>query len=177
MLTLASVYTAAREHRSTWWFAAGSAVVYAYVYWTVGLRVSAEIQVVYLASSVYGLYTWGALAPAAVPIQTGTLRLRLLTLAWIVGLSTLLYYLNDGGAYVHVDAFLVATAITAQLLMTRKYISCWWYWIIVNVGYLPLLYLQALWPTLVVYLILLPYTVYGALSWYGKLSRPNTVVT
>lgn len=177
LLTLASVLTAAREQRVTWLFAAGSAILYAYVYWTAGLRVSAEIQAIYLASSIYGLYSWGATDHPAVPIQTGSLPMRLLTVGWIATLTTLLYFLNDGGDYVLYDALLVAAAITAQLLMTRKYISCWWYWIVVNVGYLPLFYLQELWPTLIVYVILLPYTLYGARTWYGKLNRPNTVAT
>ena len=175
LLTLASVLTAAREHRSTWLFAGASALLYAYVYWTAGLRVSAEIQAVYLASSIYGLYHWGAADRPTLPIRAGNLRLRLLTVAWIGALTTLLSWLNPGGDYVLYDAFLVSAAITAQLLMTRKFISCWWYWILVNVGYLPLFYLQELWPTLVIYALLLPYTLWGARTWYAKLNRPPQV--
>lgn len=176
LLTLASVVTAAREQRVTWFFAAGSALLYAYVYWTAGLRVSAEIQAVYLGTSIYGLYTWGTENRPAVPIQTGNPAFRLLTICWIVALATLLFHVNDGGDYIILDTLLVAAAITAQLLMTRKYVSCWWYWIAVNMGYLPLLYLQELWPTLVVYALLLPYTVYGARSWYAKLNAPTQLL-
>ena len=174
-LTLASVLTAVREHRATWLFAGGSAVLYAFVYWRAGLPVSAEVQLVYLVSSVYGWLHWGDATGRLRP-RSGSLRLRLVTPAVTLGLAAALYRLNGGataGAAVGYDALLVAAALTAQLLMTRKYISCWWYWLVVNLGYLPLLYGQQLWVTLAVYLVLLPQTVRGARDWYARRTVPS----
>ena len=183
LLTAASVITAVHERWTTWLFAAGSAVLYAFVYWEAGLHVSAQIQAIYLISSVYGLHAWrtkGGQPGTEERIKRAGPRVRWGIVGAVGGGTAVLYFLNRGSAgaeHVLWDALLVMTAITAQLLMTRKYVECWWLWIFVNVGYLPMLYFQGLWFTFGVYILLGYYTLRGARDWYRQLNHHSRVPT
>ena len=182
-LTTASVLTAIRERWTTWLYAAGSALLYLYVYYAAGLHVSAQMQFVYLGLSAYGLYKWrrgekGGKAAGAERVKWASRPVRLAAMGILLGLMGVLYYLNQGSAgaeYVLYDAFLVSASVTAQGLMTHKYVECWALWVVVNIGYLPLLFAGELWFTLAVYMFLFYFTVKGAREWYQQLNSVNQV--
>lgn len=182
-MTYFSVVSAVKEQRVTWLWAILSAVFYAYIYWSAGLWVSAEVQAMYFGISLYGLARWRKDRTTQRPkeqIKSGTYRIHLATVLAIVVLTVALIYFNrhfTGTKWLVFDALLVATAIVAQWLMTKKYLGCWHLWIIVNLGYLVLFILQDLWISLALYLVLFYFTLKGFREWHYRfeISKNNSI--
>ncbi len=177
-MTYLSVIYAIKEHWLTWVWAILSALFYAYIYYMSGLVVSAEIQILYLAISVLGLLRWQkhpVSQEVKERIKKGSLKLHAASGLAIMILGFGLFYLNfrvNQSLIVFYDSLLVACAIVAQFLMAKKYISCWYLWVFVNVGYLPLFYVQKLYVSLILYIILFYFTILGMSEWHRKL-KPN----
>jgi len=175
-MTMLNVIYSVLEKWITWIWASLSALFYLYIYWSAGLLASAEIQVIYLLLSIYGLFRWRLKTATEVPkeqIKSGNKYFNFLTFLGVLILTALLFFINNSTNsnenLILYDSLLVAAAITAQYLMTKKYISCWILWIFVNIGYLPILYLQGLWISFGLYIFLLFFTFKGAQVWYHKL--------
>lgn len=175
--TFLSVIYAIKERWISWVFAIASAIFYALIYWSAGLVVSAEIQILYFTISVYGLIRWQINPDTNQPkerIKRGDFYIHILTLAAILlgGIALVLANKNfERAELVYYDAALVSTAIVAQWLMSKKYLSCWYLWILVNIGYLPLFYIQGLWISLLLYLVLLYFTIQGTVVWHQKVNE------
>lgn len=173
-MTYLSVVSAVKEQRVTWLWAILSAAFYAYIYWSAGLWVSAEVQVVYFGISLYGLARWQKDTTTQQPkeqIKSGTYRAHLQTVLAVAVLTSALVYFNrlfKDAEWLIFDATLVATSIVAQWLMAKKYLGCWYLWIIVNLGYLGLFVLQELWISLALYLVLFYFTLKGFREWHYK---------
>ena len=178
-MTMLSVIYAVSEKWITWIWSSLSALFYLYIYVAAGLYVSAEIQILYLIISLYGLTRWYRKSSDEnhkEQIKAGSWLVNFLTATCIVALALILFVLNkdaDGARLVLFDSVLVATAIVAQYLMARKYINCWVLWIIVNIGYLPILYMQELWISFGLYIFLFYFTCKGAIDWHRKLKNIN----
>ena len=174
LMTFLSVISAVKEQRVTWIWAILSAVFYAYIYWSAGLWVSAEVQAVYFGISLYGLVRWRKDAETQRPkeqIKSGTYLTHLVTLLAVGILTTALVYLNHhfkGAKQLVFDSLLVACAIVAQGLMAKKYLACWYLWIMANIGYIVLFVLQELWISLILYVILFYFTLQGFRKWHYK---------
>lgn len=173
-ITFCSVIYAIRERWYSWLFVIAGALLYGFIYWNTGLYISAEIQIMYLALGIFGLLRWRKRTEsreAAEQIKKGSLAFHFMTISVVLLLTALLAWLNTSLPhirFVYLDAFLVATAITAQGLTTKKYISSWYGWLIVNIGYLYLFFQQGLWFSLVLYLILFYYTFQGLITWKSR---------
>lgn len=174
-MTFLSVLYALKEVWTTWVWAILGALFYAYIYYTAGLWVSAEIQLLYLGISFYGLARWQEnpeSRQSKEQIKKGNAKVHSLSGLGIGLLSTGLYCLNapsNGSPLIFYDSVLVASAIVAQYLMVKKYLSCWYLWIFVNVAYLPLFYQQQLYASLGLYVVLFYFTILGTMEWHRKL--------
>ena len=173
-MTFLSVIYAVKERWISWIWAILSALFYAVIYWSAGLIVSAEIQLLYFGIAVVGLARWRKSPAVQQPkeiIKKGTPLLWMYTFLAISLLSLLLFWINssiESGDLILYDALLVSSAIVAQALMVKKYLSCWYLWIFVNIGYLPLFFYQKLWVSLVLYVILFYFTWKGFKEWHRK---------
>jgi nicotinamide mononucleotide transporter len=67
------------------------------------------------------------------PITALTLKGRLATLVSLITLSLVIYFVIDwfapGSVYPVIDAVVVASSITAQYLLGRKFVENWWLWL------------------------------------------------
>ncbi|MEO1050535.1 MAG: nicotinamide riboside transporter PnuC [Bacteroidota bacterium] len=178
-MTFLNVIYAVKEKWVTWIWAILSAGFYCYIYWNAGLVVSAEIQVLYFAISIYGLSRWWTKSETQQPkeyIKSSSLVFKLVTISFTLLLAVVLYYINSGidqAETIVFDAILVSSAIVAQWLTAKKYIFCWYLWIFVNLGYLPLFYIQELWVSLILYSILMYFTYQGFKEWHVKLKAAS----
>jgi len=184
VLSAIGVWLGVRQAVWNWPFGIVSVLMYAWIFFRARLYADAGLQLFYAGISVYGWWHWltggrgagnGGDAPAA------TLPVTRLPRAWwpaVVGLTALaawgighLLATQTNAAIPYLDAALTATSLTAQWMLTRKYVENWLLWIAVDVVYVPTYLSRALPVTAVLYAVFLVLAVLGWREWRRAL-RP-----
>jgi nicotinamide mononucleotide transporter len=170
IITALSVYLAARENIWNWPTAIVSVVMYIVVYLRAGLYSDAGLQLFFLGMSVYGWYEWlyGGAGHTELQVTRATPRVW----AWCAAIGLLFWALDgvvmsrlNGVAFPFIDAATTTVSLIAQWMMTRKLLENWLLWIVVNVVYVPVLLVKHLYPTALLYSVLLLLAIKGLLDW------------
>lgn len=173
------VWLAAREDRRCWILGVISSLLSIYLFYQGKLYAEAMLYTYYVAAGVYGWWSWqDARTGENSPIRTWTLREHLpafvvtTALAWALGLS-LAHYTD--AQYPIVDAHTTLFSFLATWLTTRKVLSNWIYWVIIDAVSVGLyasrdLYLYAL--LMVAYTLM---ATYGYRRWQKRWQQENAV--
>lgn len=170
LLTAMSVYLAAREQLWNWPTAIVSVTMYAIIYARTGLYSDAALQLVFLFLSIYGWYAWqhGGANRGELRVARATARVwcrcAFVGVAfWFVDATVARQF--SGVAFPYVDAGTTTVSLIAQWMMTRKLLENWVLWILVNAVYVPVLAVKHLYPTALLYALLLALAVKGLIEW------------
>jgi nicotinamide mononucleotide transporter len=177
-----SVYLAARENIWNWPTAIVSVAMYIVIYIDAGLYSDAVLQAFFLIMSVYGWYKWlyGGESHSELRVSRATPRIWVVCV--VAGLG--FWYLDasamsrlKGVSFPYIDAATTTVSLIAQWMMTRKLLENWVLWIAVNVVYIPVLLVKALYPTAALYAILLLLAIKGLVDWRKSYVRERADVT
>ena len=169
-ITAVSVYLQTRENIWNWPAAIVSVVMYMVVYVKSGLYSDAGLQGYFLATSIYGWYHWlhGGRGDTTLPISRATGRMWF----WCAVIGVTFWYLDasltsriEGVSFPYIDAATTTVSLIAQWMMTRKVLENWLLWIAVNVVYVPMLLTKSLYPTALLYAVLLALAIKGYVNW------------
>lgn len=139
-----------RENIWCWPFAIIAASITIFLFFQAKIYMEAILNVYYVIAACYGWFYWtkGRQSSQAdssgnsgkqnkVPVSMWSLRLHivsfLITAAVAYGLGTLSKVYTDAPRP-YVDASLASFSFLATLMETRKILTCWVYWFIVNIG-------------------------------------------
>jgi nicotinamide mononucleotide transporter len=166
----ACVWLAARE--SLWNFpvALVSCALYVLIYHRAQLYSDRNLQFLFIALSLYGWYEWlyGGRGRTELGVSPTTGR------EWLGGAAFALVYTLGFGYYLrhhtdaslpYLDSFTTAGSIVAQYLLTRKRLENWLIWILVDLIYVPVLWVKELYPTSLLYALYLGLAAYGYWQW------------
>lgn len=183
VLTGISVYLAAREHVWNWPTAIVSVAMYAVIYSRTGLYSDAALQLVFLLLSIYGWNAWlhGGANRGELRVSRATARVwyrcaLIGALFWFADATVARHV--SGVAFPYIDAGTTTISLIAQWMMTRKILENWMLWILVNAVYVPVLAIKHLYPTAVLYALLLALAVKGLIEWthsYRRHFQPESV--
>jgi len=131
----------------------------------------------------YGWWVWLRFGPTRnddLPVARLSLTRRVATIGAnipiAVGLGFLMTY--TGARMSYTDALVAALSVTAQILLTFKYVENWWLWIAVNSIYaFYLLPSQQLYASTGLYGVLLSLAVYGLVEWSRIMRRQRQGAT
>lgn len=153
-------------------------VIYIYVSFKGHLLGEASVNIFYTVMSVYGWVLWlqkDETNKTVFIIRYSTPK------EWILnGLFFLVLYLSiyfalsylkkdfAPGAIPAADAFASASAYTGMLLMARKKVESWYWWIITNIASIPLYFIKGYVFTSFQFVVLLIMAFAGLLSWHKK---------
>jgi nicotinamide mononucleotide transporter len=175
---IASVFFSSRE--SIWVYPVGlvSTVIYTYLSFAYHLPGEASVNIYYTIMSVYGWWFWGSHNSRQQPIAHitySTASQWLWQLCFFAGMYVVLFagitYFKQAfapGAIPWADAFAAAAAYTGMLLMARKKIEHWYWWMVTNTASIPLYFVKGLVFSSVQFLVLLVMAVVGLLNWKHK---------
>lgn len=161
--------------RSVWNFPVALVMVtlYAFVFWDAKLYSDAGLQGFFFAANVAGWAAWASSkskeGEVAVRALSASSRLAcligslLITLCWGWFMAT-----NTDASYPYWDASILVLSIAGQLLMIGRYVENWWWWIVVNVTSIGLYLAKGLYPTMLLYVILLAMALFGLIAWERK---------
>jgi nicotinamide mononucleotide transporter len=157
--------------RSVWNFPVAIVMVtlYGVVFFDARLYSDALLQLVFVALNLYGWASWtAARAERSVPVRwmpvsTAMLAAGLALAGWAAW-STLMARLTDA-AVPYWDGAVAVLSITAQILLARRYVENWLYWIAVNVLAVGLFWTRDLRLTAALYALFLAMAVLGFRRW------------
>lgn len=178
----ACVWLAARE--SLWNFpvAIVSCLLYVAIYHRAALYSDRNLQGLFIALSLYGWYEWlfggRNKTPLAVTHTTGLewALAAAFAVAYTLGFG---YYLghHTDSAFPYLDSFTTGVSLVAQFLLMRKRLENWWLWILVDIIYVPILWVKHLYPTSLLYALYLALAAYGYWQWRAELGKKVSLPT
>jgi nicotinamide mononucleotide transporter len=171
-----SVYMLAREQVWGWPLGLVNVALFIVVFYEAKLYADAALQVIYVALCVYGWKTWlgggggaGQLAASRAPLAALVASLSLGAVAAIAIGVTIARHTD--AALPWVDAATTSFSLVAQWMQTRKWIENWWLWIVVDVIYVGMYVMKALYLTAGLYLVFLVLAGVGLVEWRKSLLR------
>ncbi len=169
-LVLANIILVALRSLWNYLFALLAVSVYAFIFFEAKLYSDAGLQLFFFAVNLYGWWAWSRNKADSGAIVVERLTTRGTTL-WILGSvvailgwGTLMARLTDA-SYPYWDASVAMLSVAAQILMTRRYIENWHWWIFVNAISIPLYLKKDLLLTAAIYALLLATAIWGLLKW------------
>lgn len=166
LVTAASILLAGRNSVHTWWLGIVGCSLFAFVFFESRLYADTLLQAFFVTTSIVGWWQWlHGRHGEALPVTDLAPR----KLAWqlVVGTVGALAY----GLLLHrftnayapfLDSTVLAFSIVAQLLMMRRHVQNWPFWLLVNSIAVPLYASRGLHLTAVLYAV---YWINALVSW------------
>jgi nicotinamide mononucleotide transporter len=150
-------------------------IIYIYLSFKGHLLGEASVNFYYTVMSIYGWMLWAKRNSQ----QEHVVKVTASNKKWIayqflffgsfyITIFLLLTYLKRDfaqGAIPWADALASSTAFTGMLLMTKKKVESWYWWIATNIASIPLYFVKQYVFTSVYYLILLVFAFWGLAEW------------
>jgi len=175
VITAVSIWLATREN--IWYWPTGiiSLVLYTWTFYQAKLYGETLLQIVCLVLMIYGWYEWlfGGAQHTELPVTLTPKRawppLMAAGIAGSVGSALLMLRFTDNPSP-WIDASILAFSLVAQLMTARKWLENWPMWIIINVISIFLYVKRHLYPTAVLYVVLLILAIDGYRKWKRSLA-------
>lgn len=168
---LTSVFLAARNHRHTWTLGIIGCVLFAALFYQVQLYADATLMLFFIGTSLIGWQQWQRGGAAAAIQRTSWSLLALFSLiaiATLLGYGYLLYLTTDAFSP-FADSAVLAFSVLAQLLLMKRRLETWWFWLLVNTIAVPLYASRGLTLTSLVYVGFWFNACYGFWRWHREL--------
>jgi nicotinamide mononucleotide transporter len=177
---IVSVYLLARERVWGWPVGLVNVALFIVVFYQARLYADAALQVVYVVLCLYGWNVWirggsgdGGLTPSRAP-RRALLAAMALGVAASVAIGATIGRHTDA-SLPWVDASTTSFSLVAQWMQTRKWIENWWLWIVVDVVYVGMYVMKALYLTAGLYLVFVALAGVGLVEWRKSLLRERSV--
>ncbi len=173
ILALAYVVLAARESIWCWHPAFISSAIYVYLTYSANLIGESFISLFYVIMAIYGWWQWqhGKRKDAKLKIAewhtTHHVRAILIGFLFAGALGKGFELLLDS-AMPYLDAFTTSFSLIATFMVTRKILSNWIYWIIIDAFNIYLYWSRGLEPTAGLYAVYTLLAIVGFFSWYKE---------
>ena len=176
---LAYLLLAARESLWCWVFAFVSSVIYVGIFWNTKLYMESALNVFYVVMALWGWWSWrvGGDDQSALRIQT----LRWWQHASLIGAAVALALANGwlmqrytDAVLPFVDSLITWGAVLTTVLVVRKVLENWLYWIAVD-GLSLWLYLEReLYLTALLFALYLIIVLFGLYRWWQQYQREQS---
>lgn len=170
------VWLTAKQSIWCWPIAILNVMLYALIFYDAQLYADMGLQVFYIGMSLYGWYYWlkggkGATENTVPVTRTSTSHLLLFSLLTLIGTCVLGYLLQSytDAALPYIDSFCTSASLFAQLLQARKALENWLIWIGVDLVYIAVYLVKALYLTAVLYAIFVALAIVGYQAWKKSL--------
>jgi nicotinamide mononucleotide transporter len=188
ILGIASVWYARRENILVYPTGIVSVVIYVFICFNARLYADAGINFFYFVVSVYGWYNW-----TRKDSQDDLLKISVnnrfqqwtgiaITFAsyWLI-LGMIWLFNREDTAYMMswvpwVDSFTTAIFLVGMLLMAKKKVENWVYWIIGDIVSIPMYFMKGLVFTSFQYLIFLILAILGLIEWRRRWKAQQTTL-
>lgn len=182
VLALGYLLLAVRQNAWCWACAIASSAIFLVLFAQAGLVMQAVLQLFYIAMGVYGWAAWrgGGDTGRALPVTRWTPRWHGLAFAGVVAVSAVNGWAvrsGQGGWVPYVDALVAWGSVLATVMVTRKVLENWLYWIALDSIAAVLYWTQGLQATAVLFIVYVVIAVRGYFEWRASLDRSPAEAT
>jgi nicotinamide mononucleotide transporter len=137
LLGIGYLILAMRESSLCWYCAFFSTALYVWIFGDVSLYMESALNVYYMAMAIYGWLQWqrGGVDKSGVKIIRWTARQHILGVVIILGASVTSGYLlssNTAAELPYLDSFTTWGSVFTTIMVARKVLENWLYWIVIN---------------------------------------------
>ena len=170
LLGIANIVLIIRRSVWNYPFALAMVTLYFFIFRDLKLYSDAGLQIFFFAVNIYGWWSWNrnrANAGEVVVERLGKVGLY----AWLCGSAmaialwgTFMARMTDA-TLPYWDASVAMLSVAGQILMARRYLENWWWWIAVNLVSIPLYIAKGIYLTAGLYVIFLALAIAGLVEW------------
>jgi len=136
-LGLSYLLLAMRENSLCWYCAFFSTAIYVYIFGDVSLYMESVLNVYYMGMAVYGWLQWqkGGANHSGIEIVRWTAKHHIICILVILIASVISGYLlsvNTDARLPYLDSFTTWASVLTTVLVARKVLENWLYWIVIN---------------------------------------------
>ena len=175
--SLICVWSNTRQNVWGWFWAIVSSGIYSVIFWQLNLKSDAELQIVFILLSLYGVYEWKfskgertVLLVSKIPLQL--FIICLIFLGIFTAISGYIHSQYLAASLPYLDAGLTAISLIATWMTARKYLENWLLWIGANVFYVGIYIYKGLNGTSILYVLLIFLAVKGLMDWRRSMKTP-----
>ena len=172
--------------RSVWNYPFGMAMValYGFVFWEAKLYSEAGLQVFFFAMQGWGWYLWFEAGgktgsdSSRVPVRWLDWPSRVVWLVVTAALSLNLGWAMDrftDAAVPYADSAISGASVAAQILLATRRVENWVLWIVIDIGAIALYASRGLYPTMVLYVVFLAFSVVGLKEWIAAARQKSAI--
>jgi len=178
VLTLWSVFLNIRQNSWGWLVGIVSVLCYVYVFFKAMLLGDFLLNIYYFLVSIYGFYKWrvGSENKTALEISSlsfsNFLKISVLGVFLSIALGKL-FSTYPQASLPYWDATTTAYSVLAQVLLARKKLENWLFWIFINVLCVGIYFYKELYASSILYFFLLLMALQGYQSWRKELLSTN----
>lgn len=170
VFSIAYLLFALKENSLCWYCAFFSTAIYTWIFGDVHLYMESLLNVYYLVMAVYGWYQWrkGGENHQGIHISIWTLRQHGLAIVSVIVLSVVSGYLlekNTDAQLPYLDSFTTWGAVLTTVMVARKILENWLYWIVIDAASIYLYLDRALYQTVGLFAVYVVLAVVGYLTW------------
>jgi nicotinamide mononucleotide transporter len=172
------VILAAKESLWCWPAALTSTVIYTALFWQGQLPMQAILNAYYMGMAVYGFMLWQKHSNAEdnLRITSRPLKFHLIYISSGIVLTSLIgLYLSSisESRLPYLDAAVTVFSVMNTMLMARKIIENWIYWIVIDSMAIALYFQTGFYVTILMFMVYLVLALYGYKSWYALKTQKN----
>ncbi len=177
---LVSVYYAAKSSILTWSTGIVNEIAFMVLFYQLHLYSDMLLQVYFMIATVYGWYYWRQKAPKEVSILSFS---QILVYVFITLIGTVLLALlmrnihhmlplvfRQPASFPWVDAFISVASVVATVLLARKCLASWYFWIVVDLVSIGLYVVKGTHLIAIEYFIFLVLAIMGLIAWRKKVN-------
>lgn len=167
--TVLGIWLTTRRTLWCWPVVLAADILYLVVFFRARLYSDALLQVFFIAFTLYGWWHWWRGVREEGTVRVVPLRASAMLTALAVGLAGSMVLARLAilvhAALPHLDATLASYSLVASWWQARKHTANWWLWIVVNLAYIGEYIYKNLWPTAILYALLVGLAVLGLRDW------------
>lgn len=179
ILGITYVILAAKESIWCWPAALVSTLIYTILFWEGQLPMQALLNIYYMGMAIYGWQLWRTNSQTnevlVISTKPGRFHIGFIASGVILTVITA-YYLEQviGSRLPYLDAFVTVFSVMNTVLMARKVLESWLYWIVINSAAIALYFQTGFYVTIVMFMVYLVLTIYGYKSWRALKIQAHT---
>ena len=183
VLGIGYIIFAAKESQWCWPLAFLSTLIYTVIFWKGQLPMQAMLNFYYMAMAIYGYKLWQKQGEANQTVVINRLSWAQQFAFFILGsfltFATANYLISIGASQSpFLDAGVTVFSVLNTILMARKVLQNWLYWIVIDAAAIVLYAQTGYYATIVMFAIYLVLALIGYISWmklyYRDYTIPNT---
>ena len=182
ILAIAYLLLAIKENSLCWYCAFFSTAIYVWIFGDVSLYMESALNIYYMAMAVYGWYQWqrGGQDKTELQISRWSLGNHFLAVGVILIATVTSGYLlaaNTDARLPYLDSFTTWASVITTVMVARKIIENWLYWVVINMVSIFLYLDRELYQTAGLFVVYIVLAVAGYIIWIKKYREQYTATS